>query len=85
MATETFCRVSPPPLISASDINEMFVSRYLIMHLDTYADDSCNFVGGNKNWKIGELFIITAMYPMNSKQTLTFYSFRWNIFIWVHV
>ena len=51
MATETFCWVSLPPLISASDINEMFVSRYLIMHLDTYADGSCNFVEGNKNEK----------------------------------
>ena len=76
MAAEGFCRVSPPPLISASDINEMFVNCYLIMHLDTYADGSCNFVGGNKNKKSASYFfpvmVITAVYPMN----LTFYSFR---------
>ena len=56
MAAETFCWVSPPPLISASDINEMFVSRYLIMHLDTYADGSCNFVGSNKSEKSASYF-----------------------------
>ena len=50
MATETFCWVNPPPLISASDIN------YLIMHLDTYADGSCNFVGSNKSEKSASYF-----------------------------